>query len=206
MTRIARASGTPKERDPRLSGRRAGLPNTVAAYSEAMTDYDHEATSGGEASERDVAQYDQSETLDTTAVNDPLDTGIAPPSYAPPWYGRPDDFDPRRHETIEDRLTQEVPDPQSAYGAPDNESGMDAVVLGGDDPDAIAADDDWIGNHEVGRSRAGRLVASDEGARGDDDGELYARDEGVDGGAASAEEAAMHVIDDDDDGDGDDWA
>lgn len=172
-----------------------------------MTDYDHDASVGDEASERDVSQYDQSETLDTNAVSDPLDTGIAPPSYAPPWYGRPDDFDPRRQETIEERIGQELPDPTSAYGAPDNESGLDTLRLGGDDPDAIDADDDWIGNHEVGRVRSGRLVATDEGAHPDVDGDLFARDEGVDGGAASAEEAAMHVIDDDTAHDEDsDWA
>ena len=30
-----------------------------------------------------------------------------------------------QEETIEQRIKQEIPDPDSAYGAPDNESGMD---------------------------------------------------------------------------------
>ena len=46
--------------------------------------------------------------------------------------------------------------------------------------------------------RAGRLVAPDEGAHPDTEDELHARDAGIDGGAASAEEAAVHVVDDDD--------
>ena len=44
----------------------------------------------------------------------------------------------------------------------------------------------------------GRLVAEDEGAHPDDEEDLVARDVGIDGGAASAEEAAIHVVDDDD--------
>lgn len=149
----------------------------------------------GDSLELDVAQHDTLETLDQDPVRDPLDVGIAPPSYPPRWYERPDDFDPDQPETIEVRIAQELPDPNSAYGAPDNESGLDTVRLGGDDPDAIDADDDWIGGAEVGGRRSGRLVAPDGGGGSDNDDELYARDEGIDGGAASAEEAAMHVID-----------
>ena len=36
-----------------------------------------------------------------------------------------------------------MPDPDTAYGAPDNESGLDDVegdMVGGDDPDAIPAE------------------------------------------------------------------
>ena len=46
--------------------------------------------------------------------------------------------------------------------------------------------------------RAGRLVAEDEGAHPDDEEDLVASDVGIDGGAASAEEAAIHVVEDDD--------
>jgi hypothetical protein len=46
-------------------------------------------------------------------------------------------------------------------------------------------------------------VAEDEGAHETRDPEYFARDIGIDGGAASAEEAAMHVIgDDEEDEDG----
>ena len=46
--------------------------------------------------------------------------------------------------------------------------------------------------------RAGRLVAADEGVRSDDDADLFASDVGIDGGAASAEEAAVHITDEPD--------
>jgi len=48
-------------------------------------------------------------------------------------------------------------------------------------------------------SRSGRLVAPDEGAHDDDDQELFAEDVGIDGAAAGAEEAAVHVVDEDED-------
>jgi hypothetical protein len=41
-------------------------------------------------------------------------------------------------------------------------------------------------------------VAEDEGAHPDEEADLVARDVGIDGGAASAEEAALHVVEDDD--------
>ena len=98
-------------------------------------------------------------------------------------------------ETIDERIRQEVPDPDSAYGAPDNESGLDDDRVGGDDPDSIDAEDDWLGDNEVGDARAGRLVADDEGAHEDDEKQVWASDVGVDGAGASAEEAAMHIVD-----------
>jgi hypothetical protein len=51
------------------------------------------------------------------------------------------------------------------------------------------------GDDEVGDDRAGRLVAPDDGVGEDDEEELFGREVGIDGGAASAEEAAVHVID-----------
>ncbi len=50
-------------------------------------------------------------------------------------------------ETIEQRIRQEVPEDGTAYGAPDNESGLDPEPMtGGDDPDAIPADRDFVGD------------------------------------------------------------
>ena len=48
---------------------------------------------------------------------------------------------------------------------------------------------------EVGDARAGRLVDPDEGLGPDIEKDLVGDDVGIDGAAASAEEAAMHVID-----------
>lgn len=80
-----------------------------------------------------------------------------------------------------------------------------------DEPLADLAGDEDAGDEEAGDEdvdglllddgpdpRAGRLVAEDEGAHPDEEADLVARDAGIDGGAATAEEAAMHVVDDDD--------
>ena len=47
---------------------------------------------------------------------------------------------------------------------------------------------------EVGEERSGRLLAPDEGAHEDVEKDLVAEDEGIDGAGASAEEAAVHTI------------
>ncbi|WP_277454429.1 DUF5709 domain-containing protein [Janibacter sp. DB-40] len=129
---------------------------------------------------------------------DALDSGYSPPDSARGSYahgvtaGEQGD-----EETIDERIKQEVPDPHSAYGAPDNESGLDRERSGGDDRDSIDADDDWLGDAQIGDQRAGRLVGPDQGGGDDDESQSWATDAGVDGGAASAEEAAVHVIDGD---------
>lgn len=46
-------------------------------------------------------------------------------------------------------------------------------------------------------ARSGRLVAPDEGAHEDEEEALVAMDVGIDGAAASAEEAAVHIVDED---------
>ncbi|MGB7817184.1 MAG: DUF5709 domain-containing protein [Ornithinibacter sp.] len=145
-------------------------------------------------------QLQPEDTLEQDDVEDVLDRGFSPPDT---------DRGSRAHgvtaheqgreETIEERIQQEVPDPSSAYGAPHNESGLDEPRVGGDDPDSIDAEDDWLGDGEVGNRRAGRLVSPDEGLSEDTEADLVGEDVGVDGAAASAEEAAVHVIDDDDD-------
>ncbi len=50
---------------------------------------------------------------------------------------------------------------------------------------------------EVGGRRAGRLVDPDEGTGEDTEKDLFGTDVGIDGAAASAEEAAMHVVPED---------
>ena len=69
-------------------------------------------------------------------------------------------------ETINQRIAQEVPDPDSAYGAPENEGGRGpaGAARRGADPDAIEADDDWLGD-DAAADEAGRLVSDDAGER-----------------------------------------
>ena len=169
-------------------------------------DREHVTDELGSYSLDDEDQLQPEDTLDAGSeeggVDDVLDRGFSPPDGArsPHLWGTTA-YEQRHEETIEQRIAQEIPDPHSAYGAPDNESGLDVERIGGDDPDAIDADEDWVGGPEVGRNRAGRLVAPDEGLRDDDEDEAWGRDVGIDGAAASAEEAAMHIIDDEDDED-----
>jgi hypothetical protein len=85
-------------------------------------------------------------------------------------------------DALDERLAQEVPDVTPAPG--------DGI---GDAPDTDGEPVD----PEAGDARSGRLVAPDQGAHTDTTKELVAEDEGIDGGAAGAEEAAMHTIDDD---------
>ncbi|MGA9374423.1 MAG: DUF5709 domain-containing protein [Mycobacterium sp.] len=115
----------------------------------------------------DEDQLSQEDTLVDRGVDDLLDEGYSPPER---WR------EPREHESLDERLADEQPDP--------------ALVDGDDVPDEQAGDD------EVGARRSGRLVAPDAGFGEDGESELVGSEVGIDGGAASAEEAAVHVIED----------
>lgn len=69
-----------------------------------------------------------------------------------------------------------------------------------DDGDGLGDSSDTDGeliDDEVGDVRAGRLVASDDDDL-DTESELWAEDVGIDQGAASAEEAAVHLVPEED--------
>jgi hypothetical protein len=127
--------------------------------------------SAGQYSVDDEDQLPAEDTLVDRGVDDLLDEGYSPPEK---W------MEPRDHETLDELLSEEEPDP--------------AMQIDGDDDS-----DSEFSDGEVGDRRAGRLVAPDEGVGVDDESDLLARDVGIDGSAASAEEAAVHVIDEDDD-------
>lgn len=151
---------------------------------------------GGFSVDDDQRQRDVSlDDPDVDSTDDLLDEGYSPPDRARGSlaFGTTA-WEQSQEETIEQRIRQEVPDPDSAYGAPDNESGLDEPeMLGGDDPDAIPVDDDFVSDSGV---RAGRLVAPDEGTGADVEKDEVAEDVGIDGAGASAEEAAMHIATD----------
>ena len=146
-----------------------------------------------------VDDEDQLESEDTLVGSDETDDEpYSPPDQQPratEWGTTA--AEQEQGESIEQRVMQEEPDPDSAYGAPDNEAGIDQDPrdrVGGDDPDSIAAEDDWLGDDEVGDEEAGQVVAPDEGVREDVDKELYGQEERAHG-SETAEESAMHVID-----------
>jgi hypothetical protein len=127
-------------------------------------------------------QLDSADTLDTRNVADPLDEGISPPER--PWIGDGWGVTAREQaegDSLDRYLARELPD----------------VAV--DDGDGIGDTTDTDGepwDDEVGTQRAGRLVAADRFDGQDTDDDLWARDIGVDGAGASAEEAAVHVVDD----------
>lgn len=129
-------------------------------------------------------QLDSQDTLLNDDVSDPLDVGYAPPEYPPRKYGEETD----EHESLDERLSEEEDDPVSHIGQIDLTTGRPY-----DDSDTGDEADDT----QVGGPRSGRLVAPDNGLLGHDhEEEAIADDVGIDGGAATAEEAAMHIIED----------
>ncbi|MFJ4715920.1 DUF5709 domain-containing protein [Streptomyces sp. NPDC088785] len=97
-----------------------------------------------------------------------------------------------RGETLDERLAEERPDPAvEEYEA--LESGAEPGDGIGDLPGGTGEPVDA----EVGAARAGRLVALDEGAHEDAEKDMVALDVGFGGGAASAEEAAVHLVEED---------
>jgi hypothetical protein len=130
-------------------------------------------------------QLQPSDTLDDRGVADVLDEGYSPPDREPARLRHPHEVD--EPETLDERLAEEDPD---VWVDPDQ------------DDDATTYDRD--GEDEVGDVRTGRLVAAGRREDSDDpDSDLWASDAGIDGAGASAEEAAMHVIDDEGDEDED---
>jgi hypothetical protein len=131
----------------------------------------------GDYSVDDEDQLQREDTLDDRGVEDVLDEGYSPPEKWSPaeGYGNTAD-EAMRGESLEQRLAQEVPD-----------------------ADPYAEEGENVGGPEVGDERSGRLVAPDEGTAVDEEEDLIADDIGIDGAAASAEEAAVHVVDDEDD-------
>ncbi|MEZ0579488.1 DUF5709 domain-containing protein [Nocardioides sp. MH1] len=132
----------------------------------------------------DEDQLQPEDTLDDPDVEDVLDRGFSPPER----YSTAQDHGttPREEiegETLDQRIAQEVPEPDPYEEA---ERDVDDIVDGD------------VDDGEVGDVRAGRIVEPDEGAREDTESGLVGTDVGIDGAAASAEEAAVHVIPDDD--------
>lgn len=136
--------------------------------------------SDGADPEQDSGVLQPQDSLEyATGVTDVLDTGWSPPDRA--WavedWGTTE-REERTREGLSARLAREIPDLRDADG-----DGLGDTS----DTDGELLDD------EVGHRRAGRLIDS-ELRRGDINPQLFASDIGIDGAAASAEEAAIHVV------------
>jgi hypothetical protein len=129
----------------------------------------------------DDGTLDASDTLDGDPGDDPLDTGIIPPDRwsAGEGFGT----------TLSEERTGESLDQLLAEEEPDVDPYSESVP---------SSDGQWA-DYEEPDPRAGRLLATDEGAHPAVEPEMVAHDVGIDGGAATAEEAAVHVLPDDTD-------
>ena len=141
----------------------------------------------------DYEVRDASETLDGNPGDDPLDSGVIPPQHwsAGMRYGTTAE-EQEEGESLDRLLAEEEPD-ESAFD-PDE----DVPESFGDDEDDADEYIDGLLLNDGQDPRAGRLVAENEGTHAAAEEDLVARDVGIDGGAATAEEAAVHVVEDDD--------
>jgi len=129
--------------------------------------------------EGDTDQLTEDDTLLDRGVDDLLDEGYSPPEHRSS-HRLETELEQERGESLDERLAAEEPEVWQTDPGPD---------AGASEPD-----------------RAGRLTAADPDASGEPTASTMATDVGFAGGAASAEEAAMHVMDDDDPGLEDDAA
>jgi Family of unknown function (DUF5709) len=157
-----------------------------------------ENDSYGEYSTEADQQVQQGDSLEDRGVDDILDEGYSPPEK---WsvlekFGNT----PREEaegESLDQRLAEEEPDPALEYAEDEAEDRPEANSPVDDLDLDSSIDDQPLGSDfegEVGDERAGRLVSPDEGVHVDVDKDLVAGDVGIDGAAASAEEAAVHVV------------
>lgn len=128
----------------------------------------------------DEGVLDNSDTLDGDPAGDPLDVGYQATDR---WSGA-DRFgttaaEQRQGESLDQLLAEEEPD-IDPYADPDPDGDEDDISRRGAEQDP----------------RAGRLYAADQGLGPDTERDAVAYDAGIDYGAASAEEAAMHITDD----------
>jgi hypothetical protein len=138
----------------------------------------------GEDAQEASLRLEPEDVLEDDSPDDVLETGYSPQDR--PW--AVDDwgttgFEAGQGESLDGRLAREVADVAG------NEDEGDGV---GDLPGGEGE----LRDGEVGDERAGRLAGSDAGTESAPDPapDLQAFDEGIDGGAASAEEAAVHVV------------
>ncbi|KUN79496.1 hypothetical protein AQJ66_28640 [Streptomyces bungoensis] len=146
-----------------------------------MADDAYQPTGTNEEQE-DAAPLDLEDALGERDYDDILDEGYSPPER-PLGVTKHGTTAAEQHEgeTLDERLGQEVPDVTAPPG-----DGIGDLPGGEGEPL----------DPEAGDRRAGRLVAPDEGAHTDTVKEEVAADVGIDGGAAGAEEAAVHVVPD----------
>ncbi|MFI0806026.1 DUF5709 domain-containing protein [Streptomyces echinatus] len=144
-----------------------------------MADDAYQPTGTNEEQE-DAGPLDLQDAVGERTYDDMLDEGYSPPErpLGVTKHGTTAG-EQRAGETLDQRLGQEVPD---------------VTPPAGDEVGDLPGGEGEPVDPEAGEYRAGRLVAPDEGAHPDTVKEEVAEDVGIDGGAAGAEEAAVHVV------------
>lgn len=157
---------------PETTSEQIGTDPSVDVTGDASTA--GESYHGYSVDDEDQPQSTGDSLSDSDRVAEPLDEGYSPPEKwsAAQGYGNTP-LEEQLGESLDQRLAQEVPEP---------------------DPYEQAANETENVSGEVGEQRSGRLVADDEGVAEDTEKDLVADDVGVDGAGASAEEAAVHTI------------
>ncbi len=125
----------------------------------------------------DQDQLQSDTNLEDRGVDDALDEGYSP-AEKPSVLLREGE-----HDTLDARLSEEIPEPDP-YAETEAEQAAD---------DGVSDESDFL-DVETGDERAGRLIDPNEGIGPDVDKDLIGYDAGIDAGAASAEEAAVHSI------------
>jgi Family of unknown function (DUF5709) len=162
-----------------------------------MTERRHES--------EDLEDYEVDDSTDSligAPGDDPLDRGVVPPER---WsagirYGTTAE-EQEEGESLDQLLAEEEPDDTlelTEDELEEDEEDEEDVEESDAEDDAGDEDVDGLLLDDGPDPRAGRLVAEDEGAHPDEEEDLVATDVGIDGGAATAEEAAMHVVEEDD--------
>ena len=159
------------------------MPPSAAGTASDMTEQSAEGgdkESYGDYSVDDEDQPSNIDGLPDPDVADELDRGYSPPEKwsAGQGYGNTA-YEEATGESLDQRVAQEDPE-ADPYAEAELET----------DPDESDDSDDG----EVGDQRAGRLVDPDQGLGEDTESDLVGDDVGIDGAAASAEEAAVHVV------------
>jgi len=161
---------------------------------------DDESYHGYSVDDEDQPQGEGDSLVDDRGLAEPLDEGYSPPEKwsAAQGYGNTP-LEESQGESLDQRVEQEVAEPDP-YEVADEEAarGDLAAMVSEDarDGEAVQADVE-----SAEGERSGRLVAADEGVRTDTEKDLVAEDVGIDGAAAGAEEAAVHVVGDPPDAD-----
>ena len=149
----------------------------------------------------DYQVQDSTDSLIGAPGDDPLDRGVVPPERWSAGVRFGDTANEQSEgESLDQLLSEEEPDPALDLDEDDEDDEDEDEDEDEEEEDDDAGDEDVDGLllDDGPDARAGRLVAEDEGAHPDEEEDLVATDVGIDGGGATAEEAAMHVVEEDD--------